>query len=58
MSDNIKKLPCPNAKKCSGCQLQNLTYAEQLKMKQARLVSLLGKFGHVNNIIGMDEPTH
>ncbi|MBQ8524745.1 MAG: 23S rRNA (uracil(1939)-C(5))-methyltransferase RlmD [Clostridia bacterium] len=49
---------CPNAKKCSGCQLQNLTYAEQLKMKQARLVSLLGKFGHVNNIIGMDEPTH
>jgi len=58
MSDNIKKLPCPNAKKCSGCQLQNLTYPEQLKMKQARLVSLLGKFGHVNNIIGMDEPTH
>ncbi len=58
MSDTIKTKICPNAKKCSGCQLQNLTYPEQLKMKQARLVSLLGKFGHVNNIIGMDEPTH
>lgn len=58
MYNDEKNTVCPNAKKCSGCQLQNLTYPEQLKMKQARLVSLLGKFGHVNNIIGMDEPTH
>lgn len=49
---------CPNAKKCGGCQTQNLTYEEQLKMKQAHLVSLLGRFGHVNSIIGMDNPTH
>ena len=47
---------CPYAKKCSGCQLQNLTYEEQLKMKQVKLISLLGKFGHVNEIIGMEAP--
>lgn len=51
-------LPCPHAKKCSGCQLQNLTYEEQLHMKQAKLIGLLGRFGHVNEIIGMDDPTH
>ena len=49
---------CPNAKKCSGCQLQNLTYEEQLSMKQAKLIALLGKFGHVDEIIGMDDPLH
>ena len=47
---------CPYAKKCSGCQLQNLTYEEQLKMKQVKLISLLGKYGHVSGIIGMENP--
>ena len=47
---------CPYAKKCSGCQLQNLTYEEQLKMKQVKLISLLGKYGHVSEIIGMENP--
>ncbi len=49
---------CPYAKKCGGCQLQNLPYPEQLRMKQARLVRLLGRFGRVDEIIGMDQPTH
>ncbi len=49
---------CPYAKKCGGCQLQNLTYGEQLKMKQVKLIKLLGRFGHVDEIIGMDEPYH
>ncbi len=48
--------PCPYAKKCSGCQLQNLSYKEQLSMKQVKLIKLLGKYGHVEEIIGMDEP--
>ena len=26
---------CPLAKKCGGCQLQNLSYPEQLHLKQA-----------------------
>ena len=50
--------PCPNFRKCGGCQLQNLPYSEQLLHKQRQLVSLLGEFCHVNDIIGMDDPTH
>lgn len=51
-------LPCPYAKKCGGCSLQNLPYEEQLHMKQAKLIGLLGRFGHVEEIIGMEDPTH
>lgn len=49
---------CPLAKKCSGCQLQNLTYEEQLRMKQVKLIRLLGRYGHVEEIVGMEDPTH
>ncbi len=49
---------CPNAKKCSGCQLQNMEYSEQLSFKQAKLVKLLGRYGYVENVIGMDNPLH
>ena len=51
-------LPCPYAKKCGGCSLQNLPYEEQLHLKQAKLIGLLGRFGRVEEIIGMDDPTH
>ena len=51
-------LPCPYAKKCGGCSLQNLPYEEQLHLKQAKLIKLLGRFGRVEEIIGMDDPTH
>lgn len=47
---------CPAAKKCGGCQLQNLDYEEQLAFKQAKAIKLLGRFARVNKIIGMDEP--
>lgn len=47
---------CPFAKKCSGCQLQNMEYEEQLCFKQAKLVKLLGRFGYVEDIIGMENP--
>ncbi len=49
---------CPHAKKCGGCQLQNLPYPEQLRMKQAKLIRLLGRFGRISEIIGMEDPTH
>ena len=49
---------CPHKKKCSGCQLQNLTYEEQLRMKQVKLIGLLGRYGHVEEIIGMENPYH
>ena len=50
--------PCALYKKCGGCQLQHLPYAEQLRRKQGRAIALLGKFGHVEEILGMADPTH
>lgn len=47
---------CPVYKKCGGCQLQNLTYSEQLKLKQKKVENLLKKYATVNKIIGMDNP--
>lgn len=52
------KFPCPYAKKCGGCQLQNLPYPDQLHMKQARLIRLLGRYGRVEEILGMEDPYH
>ena len=49
---------CPVAKKCGGCQLQNMSYERQLKWKQARCEILLKKFGKVEKIIGMENPYH
>ncbi len=49
---------CPYRRKCSGCQLQNLTYPEQIRMKQVRLIKLIGRFCHVDEIIGMEDPLH
>ena len=49
---------CPLYKKCGGCQLQGVDYAKQLAMKQKRVGELLGKFGKVEPIIGMNEPYH
>lgn len=48
--------PCPLAKKCGGCQLQNMDYERQLKWKQARCEILLKKYCKVSQIIGMDKP--
>lgn len=49
---------CNVYKKCSGCQLLNMTYPEQLKWKQIKVERLMGTFGKVNKIIGMDDPYH
>ncbi len=59
-TSNIKTNPdaCPLAKKCGGCQLQNMSYDRQLKWKQARCEILLKKIGKVNKIIGMENPYH
>lgn len=50
--------PCPVARRCAGCQMQNLTYPEQLLCKQRNVQKTLSKFGHVETIIGMKDPTH
>ncbi|MBR5538290.1 MAG: 23S rRNA (uracil(1939)-C(5))-methyltransferase RlmD [Clostridia bacterium] len=46
---------CPAYKKCGGCQL-DVTYNQQLSYKQRTVIKLLGRFGRVSPIIGMDEP--
>ncbi len=48
---------CPAYKKCGGCQL-DVTYPEQLSYKQRTVIRLLGRYGRVNKIIGMEDPLH
>ncbi len=55
---NNNKKTCPVSKKCGGCQLLNLSYPEQLKLKQTAVERLLKKFCRVERIIGMDCPYH
>ena len=50
--------PCPLYRKCGGCQLQNLAYPQQLKWKQDAVSRLLGRFGKIEPIIGMEHPYH
>ena len=50
------KQKCPHAKKCGGCQLQNMVYERQLSFKQVKVIKLLGKYRHVDEIIGMKHP--
>ncbi len=47
---------CKYSKKCSGCQLQNLSYEEQLHLKQVKVIKLIGRLCHVEEIIGMENP--
>jgi 23S rRNA (uracil1939-C5)-methyltransferase len=49
---------CSVYKKCSGCQLMNMDYTQQLKWKETLVKRLVGKFGRVNKIIGMENPYH
>ena len=49
---------CPVYKKCGGCQLQNMSYPDQLRYKQGKVIGLLGKYCRVSDIVGMDEPYH
>jgi len=47
---------CPIYKKCGGCQLRNLSYEEQLSLKQSKIIKLIGRYCHVDEIIGMENP--
>ncbi|MGI5959407.1 MAG: 23S rRNA (uracil(1939)-C(5))-methyltransferase RlmD, partial [Massiliimalia sp.] len=54
----VREGQCPVYHKCSGCQLQNMTYPEQLRWKQGKVERLLGQFGKISPILGMDTPYH
>ena len=47
---------CPVSEACGGCQLQGISYDEQLRLKQTKMEKLLGSFCKVNPIIGCDDP--
>lgn len=49
---------CPLARKCGGCQMQNLRYDEQLAWKQSRVEHLIGHLCPVEPIRGMETPYH
>ena len=49
---------CPYYKTCGGCQLQKRSYSEQLYHKQCLAIETLGKFGHVEEIIGAEDHLH
>ena len=49
-------MKCIISKKCGGCQFQGIPYKEQLKKKQKKEQSLLGAYGKVCSIIGMENP--
>lgn len=51
-----KSKSCPVSKKCSGCQLSNLNYTQQLEYKQKDVEKLLGQFGDVKPIVAMENP--
>lgn len=49
---------CPLARKCGGCQMQNLSYADQLAWKENRVKHLIRRFCPVYPIRGMAQPYH
>lgn len=57
MEERVKS-QCPYSGRCGGCQMQEYSYEEQLKIKQKRLEELLGEFGPVEPIVGMEDPRH
>ena len=49
---------CPYMKKCGGCQLQGVPYAQQLKDKEKQVKDLIGPYCRVFPITGMETPYH
>ena len=52
--------PCPYYEACGGCQLQHLSYQEQLRMKKMRVAEVLRRMGDYNgkvdDIIASEKP--
>jgi len=55
---NTKTGACPYMKKCGGCQFIDVPYKQQLADKQKAMEKLLGKFGKVEPILGMEHLFH
>lgn len=64
-SDDRKEPECAIARRCGGCQLQQMSYGAQLKFKQDKVYNNLHRIGEVDEellnhvfepIVGMAEP--
>ena len=60
--DRIQPL-CPVSTACGGCVFQNASYEYELRYKKHKIEEDLKRIGHlenikVNDVIGMDEPSH
>ena len=60
--DRIQPL-CPISTACGGCTFQNATYEYELRYKKHKVEEALKRIGHIENVIvndvlGMDDPTH
>ena len=58
--DRVEPL-CPHARRCGGCQIQELSYAKQLEFKQNKVLNHLKRIGGFEEIpmepiVGMDTP--
>ncbi|MCD8118208.1 MAG: 23S rRNA (uracil(1939)-C(5))-methyltransferase RlmD [Lachnospiraceae bacterium] len=54
---------CPNARRCGGCQIQEMSYEAQLKYKEKKVLDALVRIGKISPekiifepIIGMESP--
>ena len=57
--------PCPVARQCGGCQIQQMSYERQLAFKENKVCNNLKRLGgldlsalKVESICGMEEPLH
>ncbi len=52
---------CPVAKQCGGCQLQHVSYAEQLRFKKQKVIDVMKRIAQIDvevlDVIGMENPT-
>lgn len=60
-SDKRGEPKCAYHKQCGGCQLQALSYEEQLKFKERKILGNLKRIGHFEEIpmepvVGIEEP--
>lgn len=49
---------CHLSRRCGGCQLQHMQYQAQLHWKQQQVQRLMGRWGTVQPICGMEDPWH
>lgn len=53
---------CPIAKQCGGCQLQHMSYKEQLAFKKQKVQDVIERIAkldvQVEDVLGMAQPDH